>query len=160
MYRKISVLALGLLLLAGCSGTTNPREGGLFSYNPNAYEQRLKDRQNILVTERDREDQNVAERESLEAEKNTKTQRLAAEQKKLNRLKKELQQSKARLNNLKASNAAQEQQLEQLKAQQHSLDAQSNSLGEIDTDQKRRQLENLQKQARDLLRKAEALERM
>ncbi|MBM9514883.1 hypothetical protein [Desulfogranum marinum] len=36
--------------LMGCSGkTTDPREGGLFSYNPEAYEKRLQDRQNQLT---------------------------------------------------------------------------------------------------------------
>jgi len=35
----------GLLLLSGCAGqTTDPRKGGLFSYDPDAYEQRLDER--------------------------------------------------------------------------------------------------------------------
>ena len=38
-----------LLLLNGCAGnTTDPRKGGLFSYDPAAYEQRLADRENHL----------------------------------------------------------------------------------------------------------------
>ncbi len=38
-----------LLLLNGCAGgTTDPRQGGLFSYNPDAYEQRLSDRESHL----------------------------------------------------------------------------------------------------------------
>jgi hypothetical protein len=38
-----------LILLNGCSGgTTDPRKGGLFSYNPDAYEQRLADRERHL----------------------------------------------------------------------------------------------------------------
>ncbi len=38
-----------LLLLNGCAGgTTDPRQGGLFSYNPTAYEQRLSDRERQL----------------------------------------------------------------------------------------------------------------
>lgn len=38
-----------LLLLNGCSGkTTDPRQGGLFSYNPDAYEKRLADREREL----------------------------------------------------------------------------------------------------------------
>lgn len=38
-----------LLLLNGCTGgTTDPRQGGLFSYNPDAYEQRLADRERHL----------------------------------------------------------------------------------------------------------------
>lgn len=38
-----------LLLLNGCAGkTTDPRQGGLFSYNPDAYEKRLADREQKL----------------------------------------------------------------------------------------------------------------
>jgi len=38
-----------LLLLNGCAGkTTDPRQGGLFSYNPDAYEKRLSDREGEL----------------------------------------------------------------------------------------------------------------
>lgn len=38
-----------LLLLNGCAGgTTDPRQGGLFSYNPDAYEKRLSDRESHL----------------------------------------------------------------------------------------------------------------
>ena len=38
-----------LLLLNGCAGkTTDPRQGGLFSYNPDAYEKRLADREGEL----------------------------------------------------------------------------------------------------------------
>jgi len=48
-----------LLLLNGCAGnTTDPRKGGLFSYDPNAYEQRLASRENHLASiERDTEAQ-------------------------------------------------------------------------------------------------------
>lgn len=40
---------IAVVLLNGCAGgTTDPRKGGLFSYNPDAYEQRLKDREQQL----------------------------------------------------------------------------------------------------------------
>ncbi len=40
-----------LLLLNGCAGqTTDPRKGGLFSYDPDAYEQRLAARENHLAS--------------------------------------------------------------------------------------------------------------
>ena len=43
------LLGITLLLLNGCAGqTTDPRKGGLFSYDPDAYEQRLDDRRNHL----------------------------------------------------------------------------------------------------------------
>lgn len=40
---------IGIVLLSGCAGkTTDPRKGGLFSYNPDAYEKRLSDRENRI----------------------------------------------------------------------------------------------------------------
>lgn len=49
MKKIYLITGVTLLLLSGCAGgTTDPRKGGLFSYNPNAYEQRLTDRETHL----------------------------------------------------------------------------------------------------------------
>ena len=49
MKKNIIFGLLGAFLLAGCAGqTTDPRKGGLFSYDPAAYEQRIADRENNL----------------------------------------------------------------------------------------------------------------
>jgi len=40
---------IAVILLNGCAGsTTDPRQGGLFSYDPAAYEQRLAEREHHL----------------------------------------------------------------------------------------------------------------
>lgn len=45
------ITAIILFLLNGCAGgTTDPRQGGLFSYNPDAYEKRLSDRDSQLTS--------------------------------------------------------------------------------------------------------------
>ena len=49
--KKIYLMAAGIVmvLLNGCAGgTTDPRKGGLFSYDPAAYEQRLAEREQKL----------------------------------------------------------------------------------------------------------------
>ncbi len=47
--KKYIVSILAILIFGGCTGTTtDPRQGGLFSYNPKAYEERLTDRENQL----------------------------------------------------------------------------------------------------------------
>ena len=49
MKKRYIVGTLAILILSGCAGTTtDPRRGGLFSYNPKAYEQRLADREREL----------------------------------------------------------------------------------------------------------------
>ncbi len=72
--RKQLIVAVGCaLLLAGCAGqTTDPRQGGLFSYNPNAYEQRLQDRRTHLdqVEEQNRQEQ--AQSTALQSERATR----------------------------------------------------------------------------------------
>lgn len=40
---------IAMILLSGCATTTDPRQGGLFSYNPSAYEQRLSDKEQNLA---------------------------------------------------------------------------------------------------------------
>lgn len=46
--KKYVLGSIGILLLSGCATTTDPRKGGLFSYNPDAYEKRLSDRKGQL----------------------------------------------------------------------------------------------------------------
>ena len=49
MKKNLIFGILGALLLAGCAGqTTDPRQGGLFSYDPDAYQQRIADREDHL----------------------------------------------------------------------------------------------------------------
>jgi len=45
MLKKICFGLIGAWVLSGCAGqTTDPRQGGLFSYDPDAYEQRIAER--------------------------------------------------------------------------------------------------------------------
>jgi len=46
--KRYIVGSISVILLSGCATTTDPRKGGLFSYNPDAYEKRLDDRRNKL----------------------------------------------------------------------------------------------------------------
>ncbi|RLA77061.1 MAG: hypothetical protein DRG30_01250 [Epsilonproteobacteria bacterium] len=49
MKKEYLIAGIAILLLSGCAGgTTDPRQGGLFSYDPDAYEQRLSDREGHL----------------------------------------------------------------------------------------------------------------
>lgn len=67
-----------LLLLNGCAGgTTDPRQGGLFSYNPDAYEKRLADRERELA--KIESDTAVQKRKSAQLKRN-----LSSEKHKLN----------------------------------------------------------------------------
>ena len=65
MKKNIIFGLLAVLTLAGCAGgTTDPRQGGLFSYNPAAYEQRIAERENNL--------NNIKQDTSVQSQKNKK----------------------------------------------------------------------------------------
>ena len=73
--------------LIGCAGqTTDPRQGGLFSYNPQAYEKRIQDRQEHL-SDIDNATQSAADRSStLEAERSSRAKEKAALKRQLRKL--------------------------------------------------------------------------
>ncbi len=53
VYRKTYfriMVVLFLIAFLGCATTDDPRKGGLFSYNPDAYKKRLEERQSYLET--------------------------------------------------------------------------------------------------------------
>jgi chromosome segregation ATPase len=64
MVKRIK-LCLLLFALTGCAcATTDPRQGGLFCYKREAYEQRLRERRQVLETlEKNTEEQRLLERE-------------------------------------------------------------------------------------------------
>lgn len=111
---------LMLLSLNGCvssSTETNPRKGGLFGYNPKAYEKRIEERKAILAdTESDTQS---ARRESQKLDESKKEKlaqheaiknRLAALYSESGKLQKQLEQAKT-------ANARQEQELKRLQDQ-------------------------------------------
>ena len=78
MSKAIGLYVL-LFVLTACATTTDPRQGGLFSYDRKAYEQRLEDRRNILgALQKNAEDPQRLEREAEE-----KRQVLAEQQQQL-----------------------------------------------------------------------------
>jgi len=96
-------LFIFLLLLAGCATTTDPRQGGLFSYNPRAYEQRLEERRDTRAAL----DKKLQEQGQLERELKAKRQALAEEQAQLTRLDTELADTHQRIATYHALNQEQ-----------------------------------------------------
>jgi chromosome segregation ATPase len=102
MSKTIGLYVL-LFVLTGCATTTDPRQGGLFSYSPQAYEQRLGERRNTLeALQKNAEDQQRLEREAEE-----KRQVLAEQQQQLVALDTELAAVHQRLAVYEAQNQRQ-----------------------------------------------------
>jgi chromosome segregation ATPase len=143
MTKRLGLFSL-LLFLMGCATTTDPRQGGLFSYNPQAYEQRLEERRQTMAAL----DKNRLEGERLEREVKAMRETVAEQKKLLSgldveladtqqriatyqsqnqqqaaekvRLEREIRQAKTRLQALqkKSSDSPQEAQENQVKIQQ------------------------------------------
>lgn len=149
-----------LLSLGGCVSTeTDPRKGGLFSYNPQAYEKRIEQRKTSLSeTEADTE-QARQEGRQLEESKQEKQARQEALKDKLTVLYAQSGQLQKQLDQAKASNAGQEKELERLKTEVASLRSntiKTNNSSASDS-AKQAQIARLQKRMDELLKEAEAL---
>ncbi len=106
--KRIMTVLASALLLVGCSATTtDPSKGGLFSYSPEAYEARIKEREARLAAI---EAQQAKEREESEALKKAVGERVvtvAAQQGQLREMQSNIESLKTRLAQSKTADTAQ-----------------------------------------------------
>lgn len=146
------------MMLAGCAGqTTDPRQGGLFSYNPAAYEQRLRQRQHLLAQEEQATRSAEEEQALLEAEKISRTQEKAALEKQLRDLNASMVSLEQQIQNRRATTEAQQKERQRILAEIAALQASTEAAESLEDGEKRRELERLQKKRDDLEREAASL---
>lgn len=149
-----------LLNLGGCVSTeTDPRKGGLFSYNPKAYEKRIEERKTSLSETEAGTEQAKQEGRQLEANKQDKQTQQKALKDKLTALYAESGKLQKQLNQAKASNTVQEKELKRLKSDVASLRTntiKANNSSASDA-AKQAEITRLQKYMDELLKEAEAL---
>ena len=162
---KPLVCVAGLIFLitglVGCvaSSETDPRKGGLFGYNPKAYEQRIEDRKAELAETEADTDQAKQEGVRLEASKQEKITEHETIKKQLASLYGESGRLKTQLEQANAANAVQEKELARLKSQVDELRSQAltiNSSSESDA-VKQQKINELKKRMDELLTEAEDL---
>ncbi|MFH2059412.1 MAG: hypothetical protein ABIJ59_10995 [Pseudomonadota bacterium] len=150
-----------LLNLGACvsSTETDPRKGGLFGYNPEAYEKRLEDRKATLsATEADTQNAKL-ESQQLEASKQEKLSQHEALKTELAALYAQSGKLESRLEKVKTTNVAQEQALKRLQDEVTALRGntiKTNNSNASDT-VKQARIEQLQKRMDELLKEAEEL---
>jgi len=160
------VIGLFLLLAAGCATTDDPRQGGLFSYNPATYEARLEQRRQNLTTLQQNQRQEEEQARQLEREAQSRQARLESENARLRRLDDELVQLQQNINQYQKNinkyqartnkQQAEKQRLgrEFKRLQDQILDLKNNQqLAEID---KQKQIEGIKREI-DELKEREAL---
>ncbi len=162
--RSIISIAAALLMLASLgacvsSTETDPRKGGLFGYNPKAYEKRIEERKTKLSeTEADTEKQKQ-QTQQLETSKQEKLTRHEVLKAKLATLYSESGKLESQLKTVKAANSRQEKELSRLKNEVAGLRSntiKTNNSNASDAD-KQAKIKQLQQLMDELLEEAEAL---
>jgi hypothetical protein len=103
MVKRLRLYVL-LFALTGCAcATTDPRQGGLFCYRPEAYEQRLRERGQALETL----EKNVEEQRILEREVEGKREMLAQQKRQLTAIDTDLADVHHRIGTYQAQNQKQ-----------------------------------------------------
>ena len=150
-----------LLSLGACvsSTETDPRKGGLFGYNPQAYEKRIEERESKLATTEADTQEAKQESQKLEAIKQGKQTQHEALKTKLAALYSESGKLENQLKKAKAADVGQEQLLKRLQDEVGALRANTIKINNSDASDaaKQAQIELLQKRMDELLKEAEAL---
>ncbi len=146
-------------ILFGCAGqTTDPRQGGLFSYNPTAYEDRLQERRENLA---DAETMKLSSQEQtsrLETEKSSLVTEKAALQAQLLQLSSSLSSLKKNIQDKQMKTAAQKNEQKRIVAEINSIKSSSKLADEMeDPEETRLELERLKKRRDELEKEAENL---
>jgi septal ring factor EnvC (AmiA/AmiB activator) len=156
-------LAAGLaLLLTGCAGqTTDPRQGGLFSYNPQAYEQRLQDRREHLTQVEQVNREAETESAALESERVSRQQEKAALERQVRKLSSSIVKMEKAIKAKRATTTAQQKKQQRILAELNTLKAASRKADNIeDPEEKRLELNRLQQRRDQLEKEAASLMRL
>lgn len=147
--------------LFGCTASTetDPRKGGLFSYNPNAYERRLEERRDELAKTEEDTAKARKKTEHLKSDKQARQAELESVSQQLSTLYADSEKLQRTLNQAKAVNATQEKELSRLTIEVAGLRSQTiqvNNSPKSDA-AKLEKIAVLQKRLNELLADAEAL---
>ena len=145
------------LLLTGCAGgSTDPRTGGLLSYNPDAYEQRLQERQAKLAAIRQGNESLQAESSQLEAEKSARLEEKASVEKELKKVKSSVAALEKNIKAKQTRTTGQQEEQQRLLKEVESIKTATKATDNVaDPEEQRLELERL-KSRRDKLEKEAA----
>lgn len=163
--KTLATLLLPLALtatLCGCAGqTTDPRQGGLFSYNPDAYEQRLRNRQEHLTAVEQATESEQMQAADLEDEQAALGQEKAALQRRLRKLSATTASLEKEVRAKQTRTAAQNKERQRILAELGTIKASTRTVDAIDDPEgKRLELERLKAKQDKLEKEAANLMRL
>ena len=159
-YTLSAILALFIITLcSGCANqTTDPHKGGLFSYNPQAYEKRLYDKHADLSKV---EQSNLSARDEatkLKADQAALAKEKAALQKKLDQLSRDTTGLRIRIMAVEAVSSHQRKEQKRLLSEITTIQSAIQVSDDVeDPEEQRLELERLKKKRNQLEREAEDL---
>lgn len=161
LIQYVGLTAVGCFAasLSGCANqTTDPRQGGLFSYNPQAYDQRLQDRQTNLE-QIDNSTKGMQQQASgLEADKSAAARNQEAWKKDLTELSLATASLERKIKAKKAATAVQKKEQQRILAELGRVMLAGKNLDNVhDPEEKRLELEQLRKKREQLEMEAESL---
>jgi len=109
-----AAIGLFLLLVVGCATTDDPRQGGLFSYNPGAYETRLEQRRQNLAVLQQYQQQEEEQTRQLESDIQTRQAALEKEQERMRELDDDLARLQQNVDRYQARTNAQQTEKQRL----------------------------------------------
>ncbi len=157
--KRIMTVLASALLLVGCSATTtDPSKGGLFSYSPEAYEARIKEREARLAAI---EAQQAKEREESEALKKAVGERVvtvAAQQGQLREMQTNIESLKTRLAQSKTADTTQAAKITELETRATDIEKQMrNNTATQNVEERKAYLEKLNQEYAELQKDMDAL---
>jgi septal ring factor EnvC (AmiA/AmiB activator) len=147
-------------LLQGCAGggTTDPRQGGLFSYNPKAYERRIQEREALLDANSEEARAAQDEQTRLQASVAAQERRKAEARNNMDAMNAELAETRRALDAVKTQDSRVQASLGEMRRRHMDL---SGRLGSLEKDADRpgaqAERERLGAEIQRLRREAEAL---
>ena len=150
-------LSLSLVLLGGCmgGGTTDPSKGGFFSYNPEAYEKRIQEREARLAAIEAQQAKEREENTALQQAVGEKTLSVSEQQAKLRSMQSNVSSLQSKLNSAKKEDAVKAQELQ---ARLNNLKARMNTnIDNKSVDERKAYLSKLQSEYNSLQQDMDAL---
>jgi chromosome segregation ATPase len=156
-------VAINLFALTACQTTTDPSKGGLFSYDPEAYEKRIENRENRLKEIEDQQEIEKQKSEQLQhdltekkVEKNEFHARIAV-------LEDNLVQLKSEIKNVDIETEKREKEILHIELESKALEEELNKIKMSSTEgieSKKKEIERLELRIDELLKEAEVLSHM
>jgi chromosome segregation ATPase len=114
VMKKWISLGSFILLIVGCATTDDPREGGLFHYDPEAYEKRLEQRRRNLETLQQNQQHEKKKSQDLESDVQTKQALMESERERIRLLDNDLTQLEENINKYQAKTNSQRAEKQRL----------------------------------------------